>query len=201
MKQIRLSDLRALAEERELSNLSFDGLSLVGYDFSDSVIEDCSFRGAILTDARFNASTIRRCEFAEAAVQGASFFGATLEECKMMGLDFTRGTRLAVATLKDVNLDYALLRGLDLASVEFTCCSLRECDLSGADLTDASLIDCDLTDADWTGATTRNTDLRGSSIRGVDLRTGPYGFVLTSPQAVSLVRDVGVQVIDPAEGP
>ena len=199
MRQLRQSDLARLSDERELANLSFDGLSLVGLDLADRLIEDCTFHDAVLTDAKFNASVIRRCEFTDAAVQGADFFSVAFEDCKMMGLDFTRGTRLAAATLTNVNLDYSLLRGADLADLEFTGCFLRECDLTNADLTDATFVDCDLTDADWTGATTRNTDVRGSRIRGLDLRRGPYGLVLTTRQAVALVEDVGVQVIDPLE--
>lgn len=117
----------------------------------------------------------------------------------MMGLDFTRGARLDAAVFKRVNFDYTLLRGLDLTAVEFVGCSMRDCDFTGANLTDASLLDCDLTDADWSGATTSNTDLRGSSARGLDLRRGPYGVILTTNQAVALVEDLGVRVIDPAE--
>jgi hypothetical protein len=41
--------------------------------------------------------------------------------------------------------------------------------------------------------------LRGSSMRGLDLRRGPYGVIVTTKQAVALVGDLGVQVIDPAE--
>jgi fluoroquinolone resistance protein len=199
VKQLAQSDIPSLAEERDLRSLSFDGLNLAGHDFSDAVIEDCSFRECVLTDARFNTSTIRACEFAGAGVQGISLFAATVEECKMMGLDFTRGSRLDAATFARVNLDYALLRGVDLTGVEFTGCSMRECDLTNADLVNASLVECDLTDADWSGASTRGTDLSGSRVRGLDLRRGPYGVILTTRQAVSLVEDLGVRVFDPAE--
>jgi fluoroquinolone resistance protein len=199
MRQLVQSDLPALASEHELRGLSFEGLSLVGWDLADRVIEDCSFRDCVLTDARFNASKIRSCEFAGAGVQGVSLFAATLEECKMMGLDFTRGARFDAATFSRVNFDYTLLRGLDLTGVEFVGCSMRECDFTGGDLTNASLVDCDLTDADWSSVTTSSTDLRGSSARGLDLRRGPYGVILTTKQAVALVEDLGVRVFDPAE--
>ena len=199
MRQLAQSDLPALATERELRGLSFEGLSLVGWDLLDRVIEDCSFRDCVLTDARFNASVVRSCEFAGAGVQGVSLFAVAIEECKMMGLDFTRGARFDAATFTRVNLDYTLLRGVDLAGVEFDSCSMRECDFTGADLANASLVDCDLTDADWSGAITRSTDLRGSSTRGLDLRRGPYGVILTTKQAVALVEDLGVRVFDPAE--
>lgn len=199
MRQLQQSDIPDILAEPELRALSFDGLSLVGADFSDRVIENCSFRDAVLTDSRFNTSTIRACEFAGAGVQGISLFAANVEECKMMGLDFTRGTRFDAATFTRVNLDYGLFRGVDLAGVEFNGCAMRECDFTGADLTNASLIDCDLSDADWSGATTRGTDLRGSSTRGLDLRRGPYGVILTTRQAVALVEDLGVRVFDPAE--
>ena len=76
---------------------------------------------------------------------------------------------------------------------------MRECDFTGADLANASLVECDLTDADWSNATTRGTDLSASRIRGLDLRRGPYGVILTSRQAISLVEDLGVRVFDPAE--
>lgn len=198
MRQLSQSDLPALESVRELRGLSFEGLSLVGRDFADHIIEDCSFRDCALADARFNASKIRSCEFAGAGVQGISLFAATVEECKMMGLDFTRGARFDAATFARVNFDYTLLRGLDLTRVEFVGCSMRECDFTGADLTDASLVDCDLTDADWSSTTTASTDLRGSSARGLDLRRGPYGVIVTTRQAVALVEDLGVRVIDPA---
>jgi fluoroquinolone resistance protein len=199
MRQLEPSDLPALSALRELRGLSFEGLSLIGWDFSDRVFEDCSFRDCALADARFNASTLRACEFAGAGVQGISLFAATVEECKMMGLDFTRGARFDAATFKRVNFDYTLFRGLDLTRVEFVGCSMRECDFTGADLSDATLTECDLTDADWSSTTTSSTDLRGSSMRGLDLRRGPYGVIVTTKQAVALVGDLGVQVIDPAE--
>jgi fluoroquinolone resistance protein len=199
MRQLAQSDLPAFASERELRALSFEGLSLVGWDLSDRVIEDCSFRDCLLTDARFNASTVRSCEFAGAGVQGVSLFSAVIEECKMMGLDFTRGARFDAATFTRVNLDYTLLRGVDLTGVEFVGCSMRECDFNGADLTNATVVECDLTDADWSGTTTSSTDLRGSSVRGLDLRRGPYGVILTTKQVVALAEDLGVRVFDPAE--
>ena len=199
MRQLAQSDLAGIEVEQELRGLSFEGLQLQGWDLSDRVIEDCSFRECLLTDTRFNASVVRACEFAGAGVQGVSLFAATVEECKMMGLNFTRGSRFDAATFSRTNLDYALLRGVDLSSVEFTGCSMRECDFTGADLTDASLLECDLTDADWSNATTRGTDLRGSRVRGLDLRRGPYGVILTTQQVVGLAQDLGVTVIDPAE--
>lgn len=199
MRQLAQSELPALADENELRGLSFDGLRLLGWDLSDRTIEDCSFRDCVLTDSRFNASTIRACEFAGAGVQGVSFFATTIDECKMMGLNFTRGCRFDAATIARTNLDYALFRNVELTGVEFTDCLMRECDLTGADLTDASLLGCDLTDADWSGATVRGTDLRGSRVRGLDLRRGPYGVILTTRQVVGLAEDLGVTVIDPAE--
>jgi uncharacterized protein YjbI with pentapeptide repeats len=199
VRQLAQSDISGLEHEIELRGLSFNALSLVGHDFSDRVIEDCSFRDCVLTDSRFNAATIRACEFAGASMQGVSLFAATIEECKMMGLDFSRGTRFDAVTLTRVNLDYALLRNVDLSDVEFTGCSMRQCDLTGANLSHTSLIDCDLTDADWAGAATLKTDLRGSRTRGLDLRRGPYGVVVTTRQAVGLVENLGVTVIDPAE--
>ena len=199
MQQLAQSDLASLAEEPELRGLSFDGLRLAGFDFADRVIEECSFRDCLLADARFNTSTVRACEFAGAGVQGISFFAAVIEECKMMGLDFGRGARFDAATFARTNLDYALFRAADLAGVEFTGCSMRECDFTGADLANASLVECDLTDADWSNAITRGTDLSASRIRGLDLRRGPYGVILTSRQAISLVEDLGVRVFDPAE--
>jgi uncharacterized protein YjbI with pentapeptide repeats len=199
VRQLSQSDIAGLEIEHELRGLSFDGLSLVSCDFSDRIIEDCSFRDCVLTGSRFNASTIRACEFSQAGMQGVSLFAAVFEEFKMMGLDFSRGGRFDAATFSRVNLDYASLRGIDLSGVEFSGCSMRECDFTGANLTGTTLTECDLTDADWSTTTTSSTDLRGSSTRGLDLRRGPYGIILTSRQAVALVESLGVLVVDPAE--
>ena len=132
-------------------------------------------------------------------MQGVSLFAASFDECKMMGVDFSRGGRFDAATFTRVNLDYASLRGIDLSGVEFTGCQMRECDFTGANLTGTSLIECDLTDADWSTTTTTGTDLRGSSTRGLDLRRGPYGVIVTTRQAVAMVESLGVTVVDPAE--
>lgn len=199
MRRLAPSDLDVLDGPDGLHGLAFDGLRLVGRDLSDRVVEDCSFRDCVLTDVGFNSSTIRRCTFEGASVQGASFFGASVEECKMMGLDFGRGVRFGASTFIRTNLDYCLLRGVDLVKVEFAECSMVECDFTGADLSQASLIGCDLTDADWSGVRARQTDLRGSRVRGFDLREGPYGVVLTSRQVAGLAGDLGITVIDPAE--
>ncbi len=172
---------------------------MCGWDFTGKLIEGCTFHECTLSNARFNAARLRGCEFTGANVQGASLFAVTASECKMMGLEFTRGSRFDAATFTRVQFDYSLLRGVDLEGVEFTGCSLRECDFTGADLTNTSLVECDLTDADWSGATTSGTDLRGSSVRGLDLRRGPYGVILTTRQVVALAHDVGIQVIDTAE--
>jgi len=199
VRQILQSEVADFESEHELRELSFDGLSLTGQDFSDKLIEGCSFHRTVLCDVRFNASTIRRCEFTGAGMQGVSLFAATVEESKMMGLDFTRGGRFDGATFTRVKLDYALFRGVDLSDVEFTGCSMLECDFTGADLSNASMIDCDLTDADWAGTGTQNTDLRGSKLAGMDLRRGPYDVIITTWQAVALAEQLGVRVIDPAE--
>jgi fluoroquinolone resistance protein len=199
VNQLEQSDIAELAPEADLQGLSFDGLSLVGFDFSGRNIVDCSFRDCVLTDSRFNTSTIRACEFAGAGIQGVSLFASVIEECKMMGLNFARGVRFDATTFKKTNLDYSLFRGADLSDLEFNGCSMRECDLTGANLEKASLIECDLTDADWSEVRTYSTDLRGSRVRGLDLRTGPHGVILTSRQVLMLAEDIGVTVIDPAE--
>jgi fluoroquinolone resistance protein len=200
VRQLEQSDIVELQEDLELVGLSFDGLSLAGFDFTDKLVEDCSFRECVLTDARFNTAVVRSCDFAGAGVQGISLFAATFEECKMMGLDFTHGgVQFDAATFTRVNLDYALLRGTDLSDVRFTACSMHECDLTGANLSGASLIECDLEGVEWASVITSGTDLRGSDTRGIDLRSGPYGVILTTRQAISLVEDLGVLVIDPAE--
>lgn len=197
LRQLTQADTDDLERGTELKDLSFEGLSLVGFDFSDRVIEGCSFRDCVLSGSKFNAATVRACEFVGAGMQGVSLFAATIEDCKMIGLDVSRGARFDAATFTRVNLDYSVLRGIDLSDVEFSMCSMRECDFTGANLSSAALIDCDLSDAEWANTTTWSTDLRGSSLRGLDLRRGPYSVILTTWQATSLVEALGVQVIDP----
>jgi len=200
VRQLEQQEIAEIRDDLEFVGLSFDGLMLAGFDFTDRRVEHCTFREATLTDARFNTAVVRSCDFAGAGVQGISLFAAAFEDCKMMGLDFTRGgVQFDATTFTRVNLDYALMRGVDLSEVRFSACSLHECDLTGANLTGTCMTECDLEGVEWANAITSGTDLRGSDTRGLDLRSGPYGVILTSRQAISLVESLGVLVIDPAE--
>jgi uncharacterized protein YjbI with pentapeptide repeats len=131
-------------------------------------------------------------------VNSANFFAATFDQCKLLGWDFREGLNLTATTFTGCSLDYALLRGVDLAKQRFERCSFVEADLSLANLTEAAFMDCDLSNVDLQETTFRMTDLRGSNLTGWNLKRHDLaGIVITSAQAATLAEALGIQVLDP----
>jgi len=199
MREVTQTEIQGFLPEGCYEGMVFDGLDLRRLDLTGSRFEECVFVDCNLGDSKLNGGMLTNCRFENVGLQGTDLFGVAITGCKFMAANFTQGTRLVVTSFSHVNLDYAVFRGVNLSGLEFTDCTLREADLSLADLSEANLVNCDLDSVDWTGAITRDTDVRGSQLRGLDLRTGPRGFIVTTNQLVGLAEDIGVRVVDAAE--
>src|SRR5271166_673631 len=78
------------------------------------------------------------------------------------------------ADLREADLSYASLRGVDLDHAQLQRANLRHADLTGASLWQADLHDADLRSATLRGAKLDDADLSGADLHGTDCTEGSF---------------------------
>jgi uncharacterized protein YjbI with pentapeptide repeats len=126
-----------------------------------------------------------------------NLFGTKFENCKLMGIDFSRETKLLNTEFIECILDFANFRALDLRKYKFADCSLVEADFSMCDLRESDFRRANLRLAFFHGAKFGKTDFRDADILGFDLRMENLaGVIFTPVQFVSLAESLGVVIKD-----
>lgn len=57
----------------EISEVSFDGMSLIGSDFCNTILDSVSFRDCDLTKVNFRSCLLFECNFSNTSIEGANF--------------------------------------------------------------------------------------------------------------------------------
>jgi len=78
------------------------------------------------------------------------------------------------ADLREADLSYASLRGVDMDHVQLQRANLRHADLTGASLWQANLRDADLRSASLRGAKLDHADLSGADLHATDCSEGSF---------------------------
>ena len=78
------------------------------------------------------------------------------------------------ADLREADLSFAVLRGVDLDHVQLQRANLRHADMTGASLWQADLRDADLRSASLRGAKLDHADLSGANLHGADCTGGSF---------------------------
>jgi len=131
-----------------LTSADFAWVDLSGEDYSQLNLRSCRWAYADLTGTKLVESTVAQADFTAAILRNADFTGAQLQQTSFRG-----AATVAGAIFRNAQLQYAVLDGLDLRSVDFR----------GANLDDAHLAGCDCRGIDFTVcASMKNVDLQGA---------------------------------------
>jgi uncharacterized protein YjbI with pentapeptide repeats len=159
---LRLDGIRI--RQADLSEVQWDGFSLV-----KAAVFDSSFKGAYFRSADFSQALLTNVDLSGAQVWNQSnFVGARIESSKLNKTRFS-GANFETANFFCSNLDGADLYGSDFkwASVEHT--SLVGAQLQYVDLENASLTRANMAGANFEGANLALTKLDFANLAGADL--------------------------------
>lgn len=178
----------AIFREANLNGISFNGADLTGADFSNARFHTCDFAGAQLGGASFDdVKSAYNTSFEGARLEYATFRGAYLQ---MVNLNkaLLHGVDFAGATFDNGSMEYASIEGASFRGATFHSVKLRGSNWSGFDLSGVKLLGVDLRDADLTnailsGASFRSqlknvTDMRGTDLRGAYVTNVDWGTIL-----------------------
>jgi uncharacterized protein YjbI with pentapeptide repeats len=180
---------------QDLSGVVFDNLDLKNADFIDSILIGSQFIGSDLTGVKFYGANLTDTNFTDAILIDAKLqkinnhktiikrtifirtklYGANLSNNDLRNIDLS--TALFVpedylsherVNLENVNLNGAILPGVDWRGVKLTGIYLEHADLTGANLTKAVLRDAHMTNAILKDTNLTQTVFTSAIMNGVD---------------------------------
>ncbi|MBV9036200.1 MAG: pentapeptide repeat-containing protein [Acidobacteriaceae bacterium] len=190
-----------LTKPLSLNNATLDGaLGLAGNDLSGAPLEYASLRGTNLSGtklygAHLNSANLEGADFSSAQLQGATLDQANLTGANLYGAFLSNDTQGQVdsaatavqAHLKNANLSYATLSGVDFSYANFygttpagqnTCATTKDnyqgftkncASAHGATMTDTHFPDAYLFGVDFTDAAMRGVDFSRAILIGANL--------------------------------
>jgi uncharacterized protein YjbI with pentapeptide repeats len=189
--------------------VSFDGATIEGSDFTNANLNKASLSKVKANDANFSGADLRGAVFEQCSIAGAQFAQAKLD-----GADFSQTEDAAKALPSWAAGMVKMTRKIEapalLAQIrrhqqwvasngqEGARLSLLGHDLTGAeiarqDLSGADLRNCRLDFADLSGARLVASDLRGASLIKTDLRNADLRAALISEAALSKAHTEGTR--------
>ena len=196
----------------EFEDAVFQGVSLDpgervrGKQFESCRFEDCSFQQAEFYDCSFREASFEGCNLSVWRVTNSTFLDVGFRRSKLTGVDWTVARWSAVGApvvFEDrCVLDLGVFVGLTLKRAQF-----RDCHAHDVDFSDADLSGCDFSGTDLQGARFHHTNLTKARFETAFSYTIDLGsntvtdarFAL--PEAASLLRTLGVQIVDAEESP
>jgi uncharacterized protein YjbI with pentapeptide repeats len=186
--------------------LVLDRQALTGKDFDACTFESCSFQEAEVVGCAFRDVRFVGCSLAAVKLTNSRIAGVTFTRSKVIGVDWTAAQWSSVGTPivfeEECTLDYSVFFGLKLKRSVFRDCSAREVDFTEADLSGS-----DFSGTDLSGARFHHTKLRTAHLEGavgylIDPTTNDLaGARVSLPEAGSLIRALGITIVDAPRGP
>lgn len=152
---------------------SFEGVSAVGIDFTDSDLRDTDFSGSNLQDADLAGADLSGANLVDANMEGADLTGAVLRGATLSEANLD-GVTLDNADLHDAEIRAAVLQPHSAENADFTEADLTDSRLHGADFEGAKLVEADLSEVGATDSNFFDVDLEDAVIDGCDLRGADF---------------------------
>jgi fluoroquinolone resistance protein len=154
----------------QAENCVFHRCRLVGMGLDTAVFTNCQFfdaensAGCDFQQAKLRHARFHKCNLAMCSFEEAQLLQITIHDCHAVGAIFFRADFKGAATLTKNNLQYANLRGAQLAKCDLSHNNFVWANLDEANLAEANLMGCDLN-----GITYRYTKFLGADLRGAEL--------------------------------
>jgi uncharacterized protein YjbI with pentapeptide repeats len=189
--------------------VSFDGATIEGSDFTNANLNrasltkvkanDVNFSGADLRGAVFEQCSIAGAQFAQAKLEGADF--SQTEDASKALPEWAAGMVKMIRKIAPADLMGMIQRhqrwvgsnGVEGARLTLLGHDLTGIEIARQDLSGADLRNCRLDFADLSGAKLVASDLRGASLIKTDLRNADLRAALISETALSKARAEGAR--------
>ncbi len=139
-------------------NLNLSGQEIVSKEFDDCTFSKCDFSHTAFKKCKFIACHFSGCDLSLMQVLDSQFNGCQFEDCKIIGVDWTKASWVALTQrepkFKNSVLNDSSFWGLKLEAIMISGCEARDVDFREANLTKS-----DLRETDFTNALFRNTNL------------------------------------------
>lgn len=156
-------------ENKTFSGVNYAEKKLRNRGFVKCEFVSCDFNKSDLKGNDFEDCTFRQCNFSMADIDGTGFRNAVFIGCKMLGIDFTRGSKFAFSfSFTECYLDYSNFFGTKLRKTIFKDCTLKEVEFTEADLTASAFPGCDLLGAKFSNTLLEKADFRSAVNFGID---------------------------------
>lgn len=156
-------------ENKTFSGVDYADKKLRNRGFVKCEFVSCDFTKSDLKGNDFEDCTFRQCNFSMVDIDGTGFRNAVFIGCKMLGVDFTRGSKFAFSfSFIECYLDYSNFFGTKLRKTIFKDCTLKEVEFTEADLTASAFPGCDLTGARFSNTLLEKVDFRSAVNFGID---------------------------------
>lgn len=160
-----------IANRTALDDLDLDGLALLRFRASNSVLERISAQQACLDFSDLKEATLTNCKLAAVKIRDSHLERAYIRDCNFANADLDRAS-LAGAKVEHCDFTGARLVDVSLDGAEFTACSFlnatftaTKSERSGGTAS-AKLVRCDLRYSNWTHRTLVGMTLRACKMYG-----------------------------------
>jgi len=200
----RTADLAGADEfvDTTFCQLTVDGQTVTGKEFDTCTFEGCSFQETNLVGCSFQEVTFRGCNLAAARLTNSRLAGVRFAGCKLTGIDWTlaQWSRVGMPIVfeAECRLDSSVFFGLKLRHAVFRDSTARDVDFTEADLSGSDFAGTDLSGAHFHHTKLAKAGLAGAVGYSIDPATNDlHGTRVSLPEAASLIRGLGVDIVDP----
>jgi len=198
-----MTDLR---DSKYYDEQTFAGLRQPEITLSEAQFYNCTFTDCVLRESTFECCDFFDCVFDDCdlsllKVPGCTFTQATFKHCKLLGVNWSEidqeGKFLKPFDFHECELNYSTFIGMKLKEVAFNGCNAHDTDFAEADMTgcdcretafpEARFLHTNLSKANFTKATAYRIVLEHNTLKGA---------IFSLPEAVALLRDMGIIIAD-----
>ena len=200
----------------------YDGLHMVGEDFSDSeasnvmfydcTFERCSFQNAVFNSCHFDRCSFVHCNMTMLALNEVRCLDAEFTGCKLLGVNWSHCVGICKAGGKsgsqarhrsgfkvafiDCLLTNNTFGNMNLQHIRFSGCELEDASFITVDLSHAAFLECNLARCHFEDAILYKTDF--STAKGYELNAERNTLAkakFSLPEAISLLRNFDIELL------
>ena len=175
------------------ANLNLESQVFEGKEFEDCVFQLCSFINGEFKNCKFINCKFIDCTLSAVSIKGSSFVDVSFQNSKVIGMDWTTGSRIHNLSFEKCQINYSNFRLLKLPGIKILDTEAKEVDFASTDLRKSLLMGTDfersifhttnLDGADLTRAINYYIDIHHNSLKGAKF---------SMPDALNLFASLGV---------
>jgi uncharacterized protein YjbI with pentapeptide repeats len=188
--------------DRKFEHLHFADAELRDKQFYDCEFLHCNFTDSRLLNCRFDNCRFVDCNLSTAKIKGSAFQEVTFESCKLVGIDWTTARWPSVSLSGMLAFDACMLDGssffgLCLRELKLEGCHAHDVDFAEADCDHSSFIQTDFDNSTFHHTRLAKADFSDALNYAIDIHTNTIaGAKFSLPEAVSLLRGLGIELVD-----